>query len=156
MLRYSLCWGTTKRARGLGGGSNANGAKATFVCAYWGTVTESFDLQVVIWLNGETRRPWRIRKSIPVKVEEKPKPPQSSPETHGSGSLHPHNEGSTGRTCTRTRHAENERDYFDAIATEITIVTTRKRLGSFCLPPVPMFFPTLIRGGRSRVHECGR
>ena len=62
-----------------------------------------------------------------MKVEGKPKPPQSSPGTRCSGSLPPYNEDATGQPSARIQHAESEHDDFGTIVTEVTTVTTRRR-----------------------------
>jgi len=88
----------------------------------------SFDTQVLIWSNAETRRAWRIWKLIPVNIEGTSKLSQQLPEMLSSGSLPPYDEdATTGQSSTRAQHAESERDDLGTIVTEVTIVTTRKR-----------------------------
>ena len=127
MLCRRFYWGITKWAWDLGGGSDANGAKVISVCTYWGTITEHLRIQVITWSDTGPRQPWRVWKLIPVEVQGRSKPSQSSPETRGLGSLPPYNEDTTRQTSTNSQYAESERDDFGTVVTEVTVVATRKR-----------------------------
>lgn len=74
--------------------------------------------QVQFWVNNESHTE-KIWKFFPVKTDASSTPP---PEADDSPL---YEEGPTGQSSTRTKHAESEKDEFGTIVTEVTVVTTK-------------------------------